>query len=391
MKSTIATPRNKPAKPYPDFPLTPHNSGRWCKKVRGKVLFFGPWADPDGALTKWLDEKDDLLAGRKPRVKSDGIQVYDLCNRFLTAKTAKLDAGRMSPRTFADYRSTTDRIIAAFGTTRVVVDLGADDFEALRNSLMKTLGPVREGNEIQRIRSVFKYAYENRLVPAPVTFGSEFKKPALDVLRRNRSAKGPKMIEAKELRKIIDAAGLPMKAMVLLALNAGFGNSDLSAMPTSAINLAKGWADYARVKTGIMRRAKLWPETTKAVKEWLAVRPKPNDDADAGLLFITSFGQRFVKINDKGHPADALGQEFAKLLKDKNLHKPGLGFYTLRHVFATIAGGTCDQVAVNYVMGHHDASMAATYRERIDDARLVKVADHVRRWLFPPKGKGKAK
>jgi hypothetical protein len=33
-------------------------------------------------------------------------------------------------------------------------------------------------------------------------------------------------------------------------------------------------------------------------------------------------------------------------------------------------------------MGHSDASMAAVYRERIEDDRLVAVTDHVRQWLF---------
>lgn len=30
----------KIAKPSKDFPLTPHPSGRWCKKVRGVLHYF---------------------------------------------------------------------------------------------------------------------------------------------------------------------------------------------------------------------------------------------------------------------------------------------------------------------------------------------------------------
>jgi len=33
--------REKPATPYPTFPLTPYANGQWCKNIRGKVDFFG--------------------------------------------------------------------------------------------------------------------------------------------------------------------------------------------------------------------------------------------------------------------------------------------------------------------------------------------------------------
>jgi hypothetical protein len=32
----------KPAKPCPDFPLTAHPAGLWCKKIRGQLHYFGP-------------------------------------------------------------------------------------------------------------------------------------------------------------------------------------------------------------------------------------------------------------------------------------------------------------------------------------------------------------
>ena len=66
------TKSTRPQKPRPDFPLFPHPTDRWAKKVRGRLVYFGKAStDPKGkaALDKWLEQRDDLLAGRTPRPK----------------------------------------------------------------------------------------------------------------------------------------------------------------------------------------------------------------------------------------------------------------------------------------------------------------------------------
>ena len=69
-RNPAVKPRRRFKKPRPDFPLSIHQgSGYWCRKVKDRVYYFGKVADdPKGVavLELWLEQKDDLLAGREP-------------------------------------------------------------------------------------------------------------------------------------------------------------------------------------------------------------------------------------------------------------------------------------------------------------------------------------
>jgi integrase len=411
MPTSSESPRNrksktaKPAKPYPDFPLGPANNGRWCKKIRGTIRYFGRWGTvvngsltvvgEDGnwqaALALYKAQKDDYYAGRTPRVGGKGLTVMDLCNRFLTAKLRAMESGELAARTFMAYRGVTDILIATFGNNRLVEDLAADDFESLRAKLAKSWGPVRLGSEIVRIKSVFKYGVENGLIEKAIRYGSEFKKPSKSVLRKSKAAKGKRLFDAAEIRSILDKASPQLKAMILLGVNCGFGNADCSHLPQRVVDLEGGWISFTRPKTGVDRRCPLWPETIAALKAASIDRPAPVAEADADLVFVTKYGNPWVRTivqeetetGPKHTPIDSVGLEFGKLLRGLKLDRPGLGFYALRHTFRTIADGTRDFPAARLIMGHTDGSMDAVYTEHIDDTRLKAVTDHVRAWLWP--------
>lgn len=397
MNSTRPTKPGKGRKPYPDFPLFPHANGRWAKKIRQRLVYFGKVADdPTGerALALWLDQRDDLLAGRQPRKSGDTTPtIADLCNRFLTAKLAMVENEELAQRSFLDYKRVCGRVVAALGRHRLLSDLRPDDFEKLRKTIARRSGPVTLGNEIQRIRVLFKYAYDADLITAPIKYGSQFKRPSKKTLRLARKAKGARMFEAAELRAILDAANPVMRAMVLLGINAGLGAADIARLRGVNLDLKHGWLDYPRPKTGIDRRVPLWAETIAALEEATAQRPTPRDAADDDLVFLTKYGNPWCRMapdtdGKMGTPLDAIGQSFSKVLIDLGIKRPGLSFYALRHTLETIGGEAKDQVALDAIMGHARDDMASVYRERISDERLRAVVEHIRNWLF---GKRRAK
>jgi integrase len=380
--STRTLPKKKPSKPYRDFPLFAHGNGQWCKKIRGRHHFFGLWSDPEAALRRYLDQKDDLHAGRTPRANRDGVTVRDLVIRYLTWKRHLADTREITERTFADYYASCERITKAFGLSRMVEDLHSQDFEQLRIGLAKTWGPATLANEVQRVRSLFKYAYDAALIDKPIRFGPGFKRPSRKALRRARTEKGNRMFEAREIKVLLARANVPMRAMILLGVNCGFGNQDCGTLPKSALDLKGGWVNYPRPKTAVMRRVPLWPETVSALKEAIRERPEPKKSEHDRLIFITKEAEPWAK-EDRQNP---LAKEMAKLLKRTGLSRPGLSFYALRRALETIGGESLDQVAVDAIMGHAPEAedMSAVYRQRISDERLRVVTDYVRRWLDLP-------
>ena len=380
--------REKPPKPRPTFPLFAHANGQWAKKVRGRLHYFGPWADPDAAEAAYLESAADLRAGRTRRVDPAAVTVADAVNRFLAAKEAAHEAGELAFKSWRDYLATGRRVVQAFGRLRPVSDLAADDFAGLRKQLAARRGPVALGTEIQRTRTLFKFAYDDGLIDRPVRFGVGFKRPKPRAVRRARREAGPRMFEPAEVRNLLTGAAEPLRTMILLGVNGGFGPADCASLPVAAVDLNAATGpviDFPRPKTEVPRRVPLWSETADGLRRCLPLRPAPRDPADGGLAFLTRRGNPWVRGN-----TDAVNLQFRKLRERLGVGRPGLGFYALRHTFRTLADESRDLVAVDAVMGHADHTMGGHYRERIGDDRLRAVTDAVRAAVLTDEGDGAA-
>ncbi len=401
--------RQKPAKPSPSFPLTPHNNGQWCKKIRGKVYFFGVWEDPDAALQRYLRAAAELHAGRQPRptISAEGVTVKQVCNHYLTFQIQKLDAGDISPRWFEDCRRVVESFARSVGPGRLVSDLVPDDFQQYRQSVIrhglngktKGLGAHALTRCITVIRSIFKYAYEIDLIDKPMKYGKGLEKPSVRAKRKaQRSAElanGKRLFSPSQVRAMLEAANAPLRAMILLGINGGFGNADCARLPISAVDFGRAVIEFDRPKTGVERVVPLWPETAEALRQTLASRPTPADAEISDLVFVTTFGHPWLRENvhrtpdnsiEKVVPIDSIHQEFDKLLRKISLKRKGIGFYTLRHTFRTWADEVRDQHAILRIMGHTIPGMSGIYVEEISLERLRAVVEHVRHKLFPPEG-----
>ncbi len=381
----------KPAKPK-DSPLFPHASGRWAKKIKGQFHYFGPWSDYDAALNKWLEQKDDLVAGRKPRPKTEGLTVMDLANRFLRVKETLKNDGELSPRTFYGYHHTCEMLLRVLGKNRVVNDLQSEDFEAVRAATFKALGMEARKTIIRQVRALFNFAYKNDMIDKPVKFGTAFQPPsAKNQMKEKVAKKESRILTADQVQALLAGATVHLRAMIMLGINCGFGNNDCATLAFSALDLEGGWHNHARPKTGVPRRGKLWPETVTAIREAIAKRRTPKDRANADLVFITKAGEPYVRWKTRGDTdpsksrwRDAIALASRALFKKLGINH-GASFYSLRRMTETIGGGCKDQIAVDAVMGHSRGDMASVYRLNIEDSRLEAVAGHIHAWLWPAK------
>ncbi len=375
------------------FPLTLHHAtGQWSKCFtlptgRRKTVYFG--TDQDAALKKYAAECEEWQAGRNPREQTTAptaITLADLINAFLTRSKERSSLGEISARSFGDYCWTGEQMAAHLGRNRDPEKLTPSDFKAFRTAMAEKYAPSRLSKTITVCRMMFKWGYESDLLERPVRFGPDFKIAGKRVERSHKAAKGAKLLTAKDIKSLLNHSDDVMTAMVLLGVNAGLGNSDIAALPTTAIDLERAVLDFPRPKTEIARRVPLWPETVAALRTVLATRqPKPETES---LVFVTSRGGPFVSVKVEGNKVtrvDQVTERFRRLATAAGIHRPLMGFYWLRHCTQTIGDEARDPLATAHIMGHADGTIGGHYREDISDERLKRVTDHLREWLFETK------
>lgn len=372
------------AKPTPTFPLTPRSDGRFTKRINGTLHTFGRRGDWRKALDDYLAVARSLHAGRKaqrPSQVAANITVRQLVNRYLDARKADMLAEHLNPRTWADYQTFLMAFAKFVGPGLPALELDTEHIDRWADHLRKLKTGSRRFNGARaHLFAFLRYCFAAPWIPA-FPFGVGFKRAARGTIR---AAKKNKLVKPEHLRVLIEAADIQLRAMILLGVNGGFGNTDCANLPRAAVDLDKGIISYARIKTGIARTVPLWPVTVHAIRVVMLAR-----HADE-LVFRTRHGNLWVRTtfnaNSKPVPKDSIAQAFADLLNSvcetssrktyREIYK-GVGFYALRHTFITYANEVRDSDARRHITGRRLAGVDDDYVESFFLPRLKVVTDHV--------------
>ncbi len=342
------------------FPLTLHPTGQYCKKIKGKLYYFG--TNKPEALQRYLEDAFFLHSGKGQRrnITNGNVSIKTLCNLYLDHQNSRVQAGELTIRHYTDQVESLRKFVRFLGQHCTVNTITALDLQNYKRKLQKSYNSANRINlHIAIMKSMFHWAKKNEVLEAIPNIDAVSK---VKVIRKEKPT-----FTVKQIRKLLKASELQMKAMILLGLNCGFGNTDCSQLLWTNIDIKKSRVHYPRGKTGINRDLVLWPETVKAIK----TLPRTNE-----RVFNTPTGKPLVRMietidkagNIKYTNNDSVGKEFSKLIKKLDLKmEKGVGFYTLRRTAATLTARSGDPFAVQRLLGHADLKMATTYVQDVSE------------------------
>ncbi|MCD6392916.1 MAG: hypothetical protein J7M40_05365 [Planctomycetes bacterium] len=119
------------------FPLTLHNTGQFCKKINGKLYYFG--TDKQKALQRYLEQAAYLHAGKTPapRPSQDWLSIKILCNLYLDHQESRAEIGEIQPRHVSDQILLLKDFGRFVGPNRPVSDISTIELQDYRKRLIK--------------------------------------------------------------------------------------------------------------------------------------------------------------------------------------------------------------------------------------------------------------
>jgi integrase len=355
------------------FPLTLHPTKQFCKKIRGRLYYFG--TDKQRALELYFEQAAYLHSGKTKQLKTatNNVSLKTLSNLYLDYQHHQAKSGEITLRHVYDQTALLRSFAKYIGSNRTVSDITTADLQNYYKKLINSGKAARTiNNRITAVKSMFNWAINNEIVE---------KIPNLKAIKKLTPLKTEKpTFGISQIKEILEYANPQMKAMIWLGLNCGFGCTDCAELKWSNLDLENSRVNFPRGKTGISRNLTLWPETVEALRSARKI---------GELVFYTVRGYPWVRTiqsfkdgKEKFTKEDAVSKQFSKLLKKAGIKtEKGVGFYTLRRTAATLAARSGDPFAVQRLLGHADLKMASIYVQDVSE-QTDRVINNTRKLII---------
>ena len=210
--------------------------------------------------------------------------------RYLDARKLRLGS-KTKPLSQASYREDVYLLNAfkAFcqskGKSKLAVALSPDVLGQYKDSLItSTEGPYSVRHKLRTVKALLLWAYDSELIDNLPRCIKKYNDITLPDPK-------PEFFTVKQVQTLYNDASPRMKLWILLGLNCGFTQTDISSLAPDMVDWERGIIARDRQKTGVDSQHKLWPATLKMLREQAGSGP---------LLLTTEDGQPLLRRENQG-------------------------------------------------------------------------------------------
>lgn len=192
------------------FPLTLHPTGQYCKKIKGKIRYFG--TDKKKALEKYLAQATYLHGAQSlvQKTSNGKMTLKQLCDLYLHYQNSRVLVGDITAKHYNDLKYSLSRFMAFLGQGCRIESISTLDLQNYKHKLQNSYASVdRQNLHIGLMKAMFHWARKNDVLE---------RIPNIDAISKDRVVhKEMYTFNQQQIRKLLSFPDVKMRAMISYA------------------------------------------------------------------------------------------------------------------------------------------------------------------------------
>jgi len=340
------------------------------KQTRSGGQFLGPTG---------MDKRiwEDRLTQTSKELENATHRIGPTLERYLDLELLRVHSGNLSSGRFASKRNNLLRFQDYAGETTPVESVNGVLVQDFHTHLLKQIGAEKLSPDTARDRlndtiAFIRWMWQLEILPELPRI-LVHKSQGLTISKKLTT---PSVFTTDEIKTLLTQSEDRTKLFILLMLNIGAYQSDISELRHEEVNWTTGTITRKRTKTKAHKNVptvtyRLWPETFKLLRQF---RSKKGD-----RVLLNSLGNplvdRGVKSDGKSYTNDAIKNAFDRVRKKTGIDKP---MKLLRKTSATLIRSQAEYRGLeDLFLGHSPTSMSDRHYAQPPEQLLAAATD----WL----------